>query len=151
MVLYIFVIQEWASPPDTYARHFAAATRCQSHMAIIAQKGSLLERYCLVLEELRVEAIRQIKRLHPTIDLEGFEGVSRVDGFEASVPVDPSPSNMTNYAGMMGDGGGMDFNGMPADTLGGFEGFQGWEQFASMVTSGLGNLDIFHQDDTFGM
>ena len=151
MVLYIYVIQEWASPPDTYSHYFAAATRCQSHMATIAQKGSLLERYCLVLEELRIEAIRQIKRLHPNLDLEGFEGVSRVDGFEIPMPMDPSPSNMTNYAGALGEGGLIDFNGMPSGALNGFDGFQGWGQFASMVTSGLGNLDIFHQDDTFGL
>ncbi|QGI69985.1 hypothetical protein CEK26_002318 [Fusarium fujikuroi] len=59
MVLYIYVIQKWASPPETYSEYFTAAVRCQSHMSTMVEKGSLSERYCFLLEELRVEALRQ--------------------------------------------------------------------------------------------
>ncbi|KAH7353752.1 fungal-specific transcription factor domain-containing protein [Plectosphaerella cucumerina] len=144
MVLYIYVIQEWASPPETYNAYFIAAARCQSHMSTIAQKGSLLERYCLVLEELRVEALRQMKRLHVSL---GFEGLEAMGGYDGMALVDTSPSTGTNNAEWMGEGvlgfGGMDPSGMGD--------FSGWGQFANMVSSGLGNLDAFHQDDTFRM
>ncbi|KAM0274877.1 hypothetical protein ACHAQH_007802 [Verticillium albo-atrum] len=148
MVLYIYVIQEWASPPETYSSYFAAAARCQSHMAIIAQKGSLVERYYLVLEELRVEALCQMKRLHPSLGFEGLEIDAQVGSFDAmAMPVDTSPSTGTVYGEMMGETA-INFNGMGGT---GLEDFSGWGQFASMVSSGLGNLDIFHYDDTFGI
>ncbi|CRK23333.1 hypothetical protein BN1708_003627 [Verticillium longisporum] len=148
MVLYIYVIQEWASPPETYRNYFAAAARCQSHMATIAQKGSLVERYYLVLEELRVEALRQMKRLHPALGFGSLEIDAQLGGIEAmAIPVDTSPSTGTNYAEIMGEAT-IGFNGMG---VAGIEEFSGWGQFASMVSSGLGNLDIFHYDDTFGL
>ncbi|EGY19688.1 fungal specific transcription factor domain-containing protein [Verticillium dahliae VdLs.17] len=148
MVLYIYVIQEWASPPETYRNYFAAAARCQSHMATIAQKGSLVERYYLVLEELRVEALRQMKRLHPALGFGSLEIDAQLGGIEAmAIPVGTSPSTGTNYAEIMGEAT-IGFNGMG---VAGIEEFSGWGQFASMVSSGLGNLDIFHYDDTFGL
>lgn len=156
MVLYIYVIQEWASPPETYNAYFAAAARCQSHMSTIAQKGSLLERYCLVLEELRVEALRQMKRLHVSLGYDGLEVLAAAMGsFDGmAVPVDTSPSTGTNNAEWMGEGA-MGFAGMDGGGGGGGGGgmgdFSGWGQFANMVSSGLGNLDAFHQDDTFRM
>ncbi|PNH37545.1 hypothetical protein VD0004_g9239 [Verticillium dahliae] len=148
MVLYIYVIQEWASPPETYRNYFATAARCQSHMATIAQKGSLVERYYLVLEELRVEALRQMKRLHPALGFGSLEIDAQLGGIEAmAIPVGTSPSTGTNYAEIMGEAT-IGFNGMG---VAGIEEFSGWGQFASMVSSGLGNLDIFHYDDTFGL
>ena len=154
MVLYIYVIQNGEAPPDTYGGYLAAATRCQAHMSSIAQKGSLLERYCLVLEELRVEALRQARRLRPELapslglgaDLgpppTGMEGLA---GQVMLLPVDASPSDGTNYTELMGDATAMHFNGIPMGD------FSGWGQFASMVASGLGNLDGFMEDDTFRM
>ncbi|CRG87099.1 Sugar transporter STL1 [Talaromyces islandicus] len=65
IMLYIYVIQECASPSDVYSSYLSAATRCQAHISAIAEKGSLSERYCLVLEELRVEALRQTKSTNP--------------------------------------------------------------------------------------
>ncbi|KAL4934066.1 Zn(II)2Cys6 transcription factor [Aspergillus undulatus] len=60
IILYIYVIQNRAHLHDSRNNdYFAAATRCQSHLSAIAEKGSLSERYVLVLEELRVEATRQ--------------------------------------------------------------------------------------------
>lgn len=35
------------------------AIRCQTQLLAIAEKGSLTERYCLVLEELRKEAVQR--------------------------------------------------------------------------------------------
>ncbi|KAH7010257.1 transcriptional regulatory protein GAL4 [Ilyonectria destructans] len=149
IVLYIYVIQNRASPPELYSSYFAAATKCQSHISAMAEKGSLSERYCLVLEELRVEALRQAKRMHPTMtNLEGMDDGSHGNGFPqstASMPLDDTPSDIANYTDVLGDNV-IDFNGMPSSA---FSDSSGWGQFASMVSSGLGNLDLFLNDDTF--
>ena len=50
-----------------YQDCLTAANQCQSQIARIAEKGSLPERYCLLLEELRVEALRQTERVQPSI------------------------------------------------------------------------------------
>ncbi|KAL2672386.1 hypothetical protein Neosp_013094 [[Neocosmospora] mangrovei] len=147
MVLYIYVIQKWASPFEEYSSHFAAATRCQSHMSAIAEKGSLFERYCLVLEELRNEALRHINRMNPSTNgLEGINTQLQDIGFQnVGLTMDGSPSNETTYTDLIGQGA-MDFNALQGATL---TDFSGWNQFASMVSSGLGNLDVFLNDETF--
>lgn len=148
IVLYIYVIQNRASPPELYSSYFAAATKCQSHISAMAEKGSLSERYCLVLEELRVEALRQAKRMHPTMtNLGGMEDLSHGTGFPqstASMPLDDTPSDIANYTDVLGENV-IDFNSMPSSA---FSDSSGWGQFASMVSSGLGNLDLFLNDDT---
>ncbi|KAM0346192.1 hypothetical protein ACHAPU_005613 [Fusarium lateritium] len=142
MVLYIYVIQNCASPPETYVHYFTAATRCQSHMATMVEKGSLSERYCFLLEELRIEALRQINRIHPSASaFGGLEGYSQDNVFSNTLPMD-TPSDKTSYTDLMGENG-MDYNGMPGVD------FSGWGQFASMVSSGLGNLDAFLDDEVF--
>ncbi|KAF4975536.1 hypothetical protein FZEAL_7682 [Fusarium zealandicum] len=125
IVLFIYVIQKRESPPEVYSSYLAAATQCQSHISAMAEKGSLSERYCLVLEELRVEALRQTGT--------------------AAMSVDISPSTGVNYTDLLGEPA-MDFNGMPDSA---FSEPSGWGQFASMVSSGLGNLDLFLNGDSF--
>ncbi|KAM0269206.1 hypothetical protein ACHAPA_004474 [Fusarium lateritium] len=143
MVLYIYVIQKWASPPQTYMEYFTAATRCQSHMSTMVEKGSLSERYCFLLEELRVEAVRQINRMHPSANAFGdLEGYSQENGFQSNIIPMDTPSDKTSYTDLMGENG-MDYNGMSGVD------FSGWGQFASMISSGLGNLDAFLDDEVF--
>lgn len=118
-------------------------------MSATAQKGSLFERYCVVLEELRVEALRHMKRSRPSLDLTTMDGIPQDPGFygASGIPVDTTPSDGTNYTELMAEGGhGYNFTGLPGSGLGDFS---GWGQFASMVSSGLGNLDGFIDDDTF--
>ncbi|KAF4125355.1 Fungal trans, partial [Geosmithia morbida] len=126
IVLYIYVIQKKDSPPEVYSSYLAAAIQCQSHISSVAEKGSLLERYGFVLEELRVEAVRQTSAA-------------------TSVATDDSPNLVTNYTDSSG-ANMVDFNGMPNYV---FTDTYGWGQFASMVSSGLGNLDSFLRDDLF--
>ncbi|EXJ65464.1 hypothetical protein A1O7_01805 [Cladophialophora yegresii CBS 114405] len=64
VVLYVYTIQERLAPVETYLPYLNAATHCQNQISKIAEKGSLAARYCLVLEELRKEACRQIERAH---------------------------------------------------------------------------------------
>ncbi|KAF5707780.1 hypothetical protein FMUND_10930 [Fusarium mundagurra] len=140
MVLYIYVIQKWASPPETYSEYFTAAARCQSHMSTMVEKGSLSERYCFLLEELRVEALRQVNRMHPNAFLEGH---AQDNAFQSHVMPMDTPSDKTSYTDLMGENGGLNFNGMSGVD------FSGWGQFANMVSSGLGNLDSFLDDEVF--
>src|SRR5258708_5818836 len=101
-MLYIYVIQKRESLPEVYSSYLSAATRCQSHISAIAEKGSLSERYCLVLEELRIEALRQTKSMDLFLsDLGGIE--SQQNGFHVSpIQVDDS-SSTTIYNNLTAD------------------------------------------------
>ncbi|KAJ3577772.1 hypothetical protein NPX13_g2793 [Xylaria arbuscula] len=145
IMLYIYVIHKRASPPDVYSSCFSAATRCQSHLSAVAEKGSLSERYCLVLEELRVEVLRQTRRSYqPISSPRGIGHNPLQDDIQAtSVPLDQSPYSVESFPGMPVETP-IDFNGMPSSA---FADSSGWGQFASMVSSGMGNLDIFLTDN----
>ena len=160
IVLYIYVIQKRACLPEVYGKYFVAASRCQSHLAAISEEGSLSQRYCLVLEELRIEAIRQVKRMNrmegttqaapeqhqPTEQGSFMLGDALLDNqsMDAAMAMmgmfDESPSAMTNYTDLLvensGGMGPIDFSQPTTDSF-------GWDQFASMVSLGLGNLDGF--------
>lgn len=58
MVLYVYAIQQKASPIETYRAYLEAAGTCQDQIFAMAEQGSLTQRYSLVLEELRAEALR---------------------------------------------------------------------------------------------
>lgn len=77
-----------------------------------------------------------------------MDSYSRDSGFQTtSLTIDESPS--TNYTGtdLMGETG-MNFNAMANSAV---AGYSGWGQFASMVSSGLGNFDALLNDDSFRM
>lgn len=151
IMLYIYAIQERASPSEVYSHYLSAATRCQSHISAIAEKGSLSERYCLILEELRVEALRQTKSMHAsTAALGGGDGQSQDNWLQTmGVPMDENCENRStaaNYTALM-DEPLIDFsNNVPAFS---FSDYSGWGQFTSMVSSGLGNVDVFTNYDSF--
>lgn len=185
-MLYIYVIQNRACPAHVYSAYFAAATRCQSHLSAIAEKGSLSERYCLVLEELRVEATRQTTPAAtdtPAAAASQFQStddtsVANAGQYQATVPVlslqqgqgqgqgqghDESPHTIgTGYADSLDDpgngngngngGSGMDFStDADANAMAGLglsvSDCSGWGQFTSMVSCGLGNMDLFWGDE----
>ncbi|KAI1746498.1 transcriptional regulatory protein GAL4 [Xylaria castorea] len=144
IMLYIYVIHKRASPPDVYSSCFSAASRCQSHLSAIAEKGSLSERYCLVLEELRVEVLRQTRRAYqPASSPGGLGHHSPPQNLQAtSIPLEQSPYSVASFPGLPVETP-IDFNGMPSSA---FSDGSGWGQFASMVSSGMGNLDSFLAD-----
>ncbi|KAH9205228.1 hypothetical protein DL95DRAFT_439208 [Leptodontidium sp. 2 PMI_412] len=60
VVLYVYAIQQsFSSSVNTYQTYLDAAIRCQNQLSRITGSGSLVARYCAVLEELRVEALRR--------------------------------------------------------------------------------------------
>lgn len=141
------MIQKQGSPPEVYSSYFSAAIRCQSHISVMAEKGSLPERYVLVLEELRVEAVRQARRMNPsTTAVAGLDSFLQENGFEdiASMPLDNTPSTVASHPDLLGEAA-LDFNGMPSSA---FSAAEGWGQFVSMVSSGLGNFDCFLSEDS---
>ncbi|CAK7227063.1 hypothetical protein SCUCBS95973_006413 [Sporothrix curviconia] len=60
VVLYVYTIQEAASPPEVYQIYWDAATRCHDQLARVASPKHIGARYCLVLEMLQLEAKRKI-------------------------------------------------------------------------------------------
>ncbi len=183
-MLYIYVIQNRAYPAHVYSAYFTAATRCQSHLSAIAEKGSLSERYCLVLEELRVEATRQTTTTANTAVATAAAAASsqfqpadntNANRYQAPVPVlslqqrqeqelghDGSPPDTNTIGTSTGTGytdspddvgssgnGGIEF-GADVDDVNVMAGLglsvsdcSGWGQFTSMVSCGLGNMDLF--------
>lgn len=143
IMLYIYVIQQCPFPLETYSNYFSAATRCQSHIAAIAERGSLSERYCLVLEELRVEALRQMKHAHSFDHQEepiiGFHDEGSDNSFPGqSISMEQSPVTPLDLTGF-GQDLTMNFGGnIPGFS---FPDYSGWGQFTSLLSSGLGNMD----------
>jgi hypothetical protein len=70
VVLYIYTIQQQGSSRETL-RYFDAAARCQSQISSLAERHSLAERYGVVLEELRLEAIRHMQSPNKTTVVQG--------------------------------------------------------------------------------
>lgn len=46
------------SSAQSHQKYLSAAVKCQTQLSAIAEEGSLTQRYCLVLEELRKEAVK---------------------------------------------------------------------------------------------
>jgi hypothetical protein len=146
-VLYIYVIHKRTSPSEVYNEYMSAAVQCQSQISSVAEKGSLLERYCLLLEELRLEAIRQTDRHRLLV----FD--PRVSAAAAGPSSTSATANI--FSGQYVDGR---FAGDPSSDANihltaampdQISDFSDWDQFASMVSSGLGNLDAFLNADLF--
>lgn len=148
IVLYIYVILKGASSPDIYNECLAAATQCQRQISEIAEKGSLPERYCLLLEELRREALRQTEySSSPAVASSDTHGYLQEVGNStrpAQINSDLGPTinylestadDMTGFTAMMPDS--MDSS------------YADWGHFATMVSSGLSNLDVLVNDDPF--
>lgn len=142
-MLYIYVIQHSASPLGVHNDYFLAATRCQSHIAAIAEKGSLSERYGFVLEELRVEALRQMKNTHSIEVSTSSAADTQVPGVlfqDQTIIMNHSPDASPGLAEFDPDLGlDLDGNitGLP------FPNYSEWEQFTSLLSAGLGNMESF--------
>lgn len=162
-MLYIYVIQECASPSEVYSSYLSAATRCQSHISAIAEKGSLSERYCLVLEELRVEALRQTKStnlgggiLNNTSQPQDTDTANNGNWLQptastSSIPMGETRENPADYTEIR-EPEIVDFNGNNTIPGFSFSDYSDWDQFTSMVSSGLGNtMGVFTNYDSFAI
>ena len=100
---------------DSYHEYFDAAVRCQEHLSKLVVKGSLIARYCVVLEELRIEAVGHIQRFQNWPIISSDKHLS-----------EPNPSNCVSV--------------MPCDDLDtshryeeSLVGLSNWAQFESLV------------------
>lgn len=69
VILYIYTIQKSKDAGKTYWGYLNAAIRCQHQLSSLADAESLAARYCLVLEELRAEALRQTGKDSASVSL----------------------------------------------------------------------------------
>jgi hypothetical protein len=146
-VLYIYVIQKRTSSPEVYKEYLSAATQCQSQISSIAEKGSLLDRYCLLLEELRLEAVRKTDRhRHATMDPSVSAVVTGSSSSLTTANVFSEQYVDGGFAGNPSQDANINLNATMPDQM---SDFSDWDQFASMVSSGLGNLDAFLNADLF--
>lgn len=146
-MLYLYAIQKRADPPEVYSQYLSAAIKCQSQIADIAEGGSLLERYRHLLEELRLEAVRQtdLARL-PAVDPAAVSTHSALQSTttttnDLSGQIEPDSASNALLPSIAGSD--------PA-TPDLMSDFADWDQFASMVSTGLGNLDAFLGEYPFG-
>lgn len=146
-MLYLYAIQKRADPPEVYSQYLSAAVKCQSQIADIAEEGSLLDRYRHLLEELRLEATRQTDRTRfPAVDSAVIITDSALQSTSATTNdvlgrVEPHPASDTMLPSIAGSD--LAIPDLMSD-------FADWDQFASMVSSGLGNLDAFLGEYPFG-
>ncbi|KAK7701612.1 hypothetical protein SLS57_011661 [Botryosphaeria dothidea] len=145
VVLYVYTIQQRHSSPEYYLPHFRAAAKCQEQISNIATKGSLAERYGVVLQELRLEILRHNEFL-------ATQGASA-----ATMPLLGSDLVFLDQGAVLGSG-------LAADGLQqmGHDAFAeaspsssiaqltGWGQFDSLVTGGIGSLETLLADSAAG-
>ncbi|KAK1469775.1 finger protein [Colletotrichum melonis] len=65
VILYVFAIQRRTETPETCLDCFRLASQCHAQIESIATNGSLMQRYDVVLQELRLEVLRNNTYLAP--------------------------------------------------------------------------------------
>ncbi|KUI69372.1 hypothetical protein VM1G_05436 [Cytospora mali] len=148
VVLYVYTIQQTVSRTQGHQNYLLSAIRCQTQLSKIAEEGSLAERYCLVLEELRKEAVHRSENLQANISA------------AASIEKQPQQSEPIHQERSVLDAGTAmqhDFNAEQIPDAAGFGTtpgssvyeISGWGAFDSIATSGFGNLDNLLGNDPF--
>ncbi|KZL75298.1 fungal specific transcription factor domain-containing protein [Colletotrichum tofieldiae] len=137
VILYVYTIQQRTAPAETWQAYFNAASRCQTQLASLADNESTLAaRYCLVLEELRTEALRQTERLqHAEISHQNGGPHSRTNVVTGNEEVQGQPENhhlaSLNFPDV---GHAEDFVGFDASPSSSLADMTSWGQFDSMVS-----------------
>ncbi|KAF4119342.1 Fungal trans [Geosmithia morbida] len=150
VVLYVYAIRQRTELPQTYLQYFNDASHCHAQLERIASKGSMMHRYGIVLQELRVEVLRHNAYLASTA---APHAAGSEHSFHGS-GISPSPShpqgggensvavgavNRHSWDEALGDGltlfsdVGLD----AVDTLG----MAGWGQFDTLISGSIGRLD----------
>lgn len=146
VVLYIARIQQHLLKQGECKQYFSAGQKCQAQLSTISEMDCLSKRYCLVLEELRLEAARQTGKsaASPSADI----GSSTESGLQNVL----GSSGMLSASTPQSDGLGAHFYGgnippTPESALfntsfmGNSALMAGWGEFDSFVTGGVGMMD----------
>lgn len=144
VILYVYTIQKSNGPQESYGSYLAAATRCQDQLSDLAEDGSLVARYCLVLEELRLEALRQTKQGQLNAQSQTQRHAASMpdasNGTEAFAAADDGAIGAAELgANMAGMGGIGDIYVTPTDSL---AEMTGWAQFDAMVSVSMDGFQL---------
>jgi hypothetical protein len=167
VVLYIYRIRQHLLTPGQCEAYFDAGQKCQRQLESISETDCLARRYCVVLEELRLEAVRQTNQQSRS------EGVTRTaplpmpgtgmtEQNRTNSTVLPLPET-TPHSGASPDMTASFYNSnvpqtpdsavynpnyLPSNSV--MADLTSWGQFDSLVTAGIGIFDSGFQDDNFG-
>ena len=159
VVLYIYRIrQHLLSPAGQCEEYFAAGQKCQRQLESISETDCLARRYCVVLEELRLEAARQTNQQNRSEP--GIAGTAPLP-MAGTGAVDQSRNNSTVLAvpemaeqnGASPDMTASFYNGNVPQTPdsaifnsnylpSNMADLTSWGQFDSLVTAGIGIFDV---------
>ncbi|KAF2195778.1 hypothetical protein K469DRAFT_744257 [Zopfia rhizophila CBS 207.26] len=153
-ILYIYRIQQHFINPGKCEGYFAAGQRCQAQLASISETACLSKRYTLVLEELRLEAVKQTQRLsgpQPPPSSPPSTNQEQLGLPSASSSLHVSSSTLQNVDGSVGFGTSFlyESNIPPTPESAVFNlsssslmvDLTSWDQFDSLVTAGIGGFD----------
>ncbi|KAF4874259.1 putative transcriptional regulatory protein [Colletotrichum siamense] len=164
VILYVYAIQQRAEAPEKYALCFQLASKCHSLYERNSAKGTLTQRYGVVLQELRLEVLRNNNYLASTSPIQAggdyvpsemmtarnssmatenenvrvrsqFDDLHTRSNAATSQIENPTEDQLVN-----GNAGPV----TSIDALNtGFFQISDWGQFDSLVTGGIGSLDAF--------
>lgn len=168
VVLYIYRIQQHIVEPGKCEGYFTAGQKCQAQLSALSDTDCLSKRYCLVLEELRLEAARQTGKaagplasppkthnITNTIDSAIDPNLSNLSAGTLQVPAStPQSDTSPSFAAPFYDTN----NNLPTPESAVFSSswvpnsnfmadLTSWGQFDSLVTAGVGVLDGGLQGD----
>ncbi|TFB00683.1 hypothetical protein CCMA1212_007333 [Trichoderma ghanense] len=145
VILYVYTIQKSNESEESYSGYLAAATRCQDQLSNLAEDGSLVARYCLVLEELRLEALRQTKQgqinnARSPAQRQAAAMANAANGTEGFGSAEDGAMGVRELGANMTDMGGIgDIYVTPTDSL---AEMTGWAQFDAMVSVSMDGFQL---------
>lgn len=163
VVLYIYRIRQHLLTPGECEGYFAAGQKCQRQLESIGETDCLARRYCVVLEELRLEAVRQTNQQNRSdttgttpLPLSGT-GIAEQTQINASVlPLSDTTAQSSTSPNMTGpfynnvpqtpDSTIFDSSYLPSNSV--MADLTSWGQFDSLVTAGIGIFDGGYQGDS---
>ncbi|KAH6643665.1 fungal-specific transcription factor domain-containing protein [Boeremia exigua] len=168
VVLYIYRIRQHLLSPGQCEAYFAAGQKCQRQLESISETDCLARRYCVVLEELRLEAARQTNQHNRTgsgitdTSSLAMPGAGAAEHNQANPAVLAVPE-ATSQNGASPDMTASFYNNgnvpqTPDSTMfnsnylpSNMADLTSWGQFDSLVTAGIGIFDGgFQGDQNFG-
>ncbi|KAG7055825.1 finger protein [Colletotrichum scovillei] len=156
VILYVFAIQRRTEAPETYLDCFRLASQCHAQIESVATNGSLMQRYGVVLQELRLEVLRNNTYL-ASVSTPLAGNCSTSNENNEILPVSYRRSQLSPEIGTSGSRLAVEqaAEGAPQGAIDFFHAFDvgffnmtNWAQFDSLVTGGTGNLDAFVHDDS---
>lgn len=142
-VLYISTIRQHLVTPGKCEGYFAAGQKCQRQLESVSESDCLARRYCLVLEELRLEAVRQVGKAQGgalPFSPSGVDSSLGAFGTDAISTGSPSQNQSQYYASIPTPESAV-FNPsfLPNSNI--MADLTSWGQFDSLVTAGIGLFD----------